>query len=165
MNLKEIVLDGHIVPGYYLNKKGELYSTRLSNLNRYTINTKERVCYGAPMQKRTGTPSGKYILYRLSKLFTHRENDYNCKNIFGVQSHRALMETYKPLEQNLPEDLVDVWDSLPEIAKKYIKHSMQVDHIDPDSSKTTFHHLDNLQWLSIVENCKKGNSSSLEIIR
>ena len=156
--LKELIYEGNLIPGYYINKKGELYSTRPNGLNRYTINNREKVCYGGPMVKRMGTSVGKYIMYRVGKLFTHRQfDDTITSTYFGVQSHRAMMETFKPFEENLPEDLVDVWDSLPQVAKKYIKCSMQVDHIDPDSSKPTFHHLSNMQWLTTIDNNRKSN--------
>ena len=154
--IEELVYEGHTCPGYYVNTQGELFSTRKAHLNRFGDLSLENVCYGSPMVKRTGSKQGKYILYRIGKIHTHRQYDGGYKD-FGVQSHRALMETFKPFEENLPEELVDIWDSIPQIAKKYIKFSMQVDHIDPDNSKPTFHHLDNLQWLSGYENRKKGN--------
>lgn len=156
-NLKELVYEGHIIPGYYINKQGELFSTRKAYLNQFGDLSMENVCYGGPLIKRKGTSAGKYILYRLRKLHTHRQYDNITLKHFGVQSHRALMETFKPLEDNLPEDLVDEWDNLSDVVKKYIKKSFVVDHIDSDRNKDTYHHLSNLQWLTLSDNSKKGD--------
>ncbi len=156
-NPKELVYEGHIVPGYYINEQGELWSTRRAHLNKNSDLSVENVCYSGPLTKRKGTSAGKYILYRLRKLHTHRQDDIITLKHFGVQSHRALMETFKPLEDNLPEDLVDEWDNLSDVVKKYIKKSFVVDHIDSDNSKDTYHHLSNLQWLTLSDNSKKGN--------
>jgi len=156
-NLKELVYEGHIVPGYYINKEGELFTTRRAGLNRFSDPSIENICYGGPMVKREGTKRGNYILYRLSKLHTHRQYDNITQRYFGICSHRALMETFKPIEDNLPEDLVDEWDNLSDVVKKYIKKSFVVDHIDSDTNKDTYHHLSNLQWLTLSDNSKKGN--------
>ncbi len=158
-DLKELVYEGHIIPGYYVNKQGELWSTRRAHLNKHSDLSMENVCYSGPLVRRKGTPNGKYILYRVSKLHTHRQHDgqINSRH-FGVHSHRAVMETFRPFEDNLPKELINEWDSLSDVVKKYIKQGMSVDHIDPDSTKDTFHHISNLQWLTRSDNTKKGDS-------
>lgn len=157
MELKELFYDEHLWPGYYLNVEGVLFSTRGIGLNKHNM-TEEKLFYGGPMRKIKGTSCGKYILYRLGKKYSHRNNEGRYKSV-GVCSHKALMETFKPLEKNLPEDLVDEWSHLSDVVKSYIKRGMQVDHKDTNTSKPTFHHLSNLRWIVAEDNSRKGQRS------
>jgi hypothetical protein len=69
-NLKELVYEGHIIPGYYINKQGELFSTRKAYLNQFGDLSMENVCYGGPMVKRKGTKIWKIYSLSIEKI-TH----------------------------------------------------------------------------------------------
>ena len=161
MELRELFYDGGLFPGYYINTNGELFSTRLVGTNRFNCHIKQLVCYGGEMRKVEGTLMGKYTHYRVGTKFTHKHETTNlhkgkrCKNL-TVPAHRAVMETFCPLEDNLPDDLLNEWPKLSETVKKYLSRSMVVDHINPNL-KEGFNNLSNLQWMTLFENSSKGN--------
>ena len=158
--LKELVYEGHLVPGYYINTNGELYSTRLGGTNRWNSHNKQLVCYGGEMKKKKGTFYGKYTMYRIGTKFTHMHENTNrhkghSSKYRRILAHIAVMETFSPFEDNLPDDLVDEWPNLSETVKKYIRDGMTVDHIeDLDEG---FNSLSNLQWMTRSDNASKGN--------
>ena len=159
--LKELIYEGHLVPGYYINTNGELFSTRLAGTNRWNSHNKQLVCYGGEMQKKVGSVlRGRYVQYRIGTKFstldqtTNRHKGHSSK-YRRILAHRAVMETFSPFEDNLPDDLVDEWPNLSETVKKYIRDGMTVDHIeDLDEG---FNSLSNLQWMTRSDNASKGN--------
>ena len=154
MELKELVYEGHLIPGYYINTKGELFSTRAICVNRWNSHNKRIVCYGGEMRKLSGTLVGKYTMYRIGKKFTYRENELRYDK-FSVLAHRAVMETFSPFEDNLPNDLVDEWKNLSNTVKRYIVNGWTIDHIeDLDEG---FNSLSNLQWMTRSNNSSKGD--------
>ena len=173
-DLTEIQLNGYLLPGYYLNEQAELWTTRPLGINRFSPKTKEFFCYSGPLRKLKGTKHnrGHYILYRLclsysdvlseerfANLYKHisREGRRVGSHIIGLHSHTVMMETFKPFEKNLPDDLVDEWPNLSDTVKRYIRSGMTVDHIDNDHTKDTYEHLSNLRWMSMSDNSRKGN--------
>ena len=151
----ELIYEGHLIPGYYINTDGKMFSTRNNKgLNRWYPNNKQLVCYGGKMRKLSGTKCGKYTLYRLGTKFTYKENLVS-ESKFGVLAHRAVMETFNPFEDNLPEDLIEEWSNLSSIVRRYIINGWTIDHKEDlnDSSDS----LSNLQWMTRNENAAKGN--------
>ena len=174
-DLTESKLNGCLLPGYYVNEQAEFWTTRLIGINQYTPKTKEFVCYNGPLRRLKGTKHQRnkhYRLYRFCPSYSDILSEERFKNLhrsktrhgkrgstprIGLQSHTVMMETFKPFEKNLPDDLVDEWPNLSPIVKRYIRSGMTVDHIDPDYTKDTFEHLSNLRWLSMSDNAIKGN--------
>jgi len=179
--MKQITINNNIITGYYVNEFGEVYTTRRMYMNQYTIakhkknGTLKEYCCNAELRRVKGSVHmKKYRLHEFPLIFTDLENMPRYKNLYkpkdrrcnksnwgprlGIQLHTLMMETFKPFEDNLPPDLVDEWDNLSDVVKRYIKNGMTVDHIDPDYTKDTFHHLSNLQWLTKSDNSRKGNS-------
>jgi|TARA_B100000085_G_scaffold92643_1_gene83822 hypothetical protein len=157
MELKELVYEGHLVPGYYINTNGELYSTRLSGVNQWNRHIKQIVCYGGNMKKLLGTKVGrgkKYTMYKIGKIYTHREHITNYGQ-FGILAHRAVMETFSPFEDNLPDDLIDEWPNLSTTVKRYIIEGWTVDH--KEDLDENYDSLSNLQWMTRSDNASKGN--------
>tara|TARA_B100001059_G_scaffold233802_1_gene274719 strand:- start:195 stop:710 length:516 start_codon:yes stop_codon:yes gene_type:complete len=159
MEIKELVLNGNVIPGYYIRNDGQLFSTRayMKGVNRFTSHDKNLVCYGSELREVKGTRYQKYTHYCIGKKFTYRENDGGLdRKGFKVLAHRAVMETFSPFEDNLPDDLIDEWPKLSKIVKKYIKNGMTVDHINPNL-KEGFNSLFNLQWMTLSENSSKSD--------
>jgi len=165
-DLTECKLNGHLLSGYYVNEQAEFWTTRTLGINQHTPKTKESVCYSGPLRRLKGTKHNKkYRLYRLKlsysdllseERFVNLHTGQGTTPIIGVQSHTIMMETFKPFEKNLPDNLVDEWPNLSDTVKRYIRSGMTVDHIDPDYTKDTFEHLSNLGWLSMSDNAIKG---------
>ena len=65
-----------------------------------------------------------------------------------IAVHRIIMETWKPIDEYPPIPKKD-WDKTPESAKQFIRDSAIVDHIDDDTHNN---HIDNLQWVTPLEN-------------
>ena len=153
--LKELIYDGYLIPGYYINTNGELFSTRLAGTNQHNKHDKQKVCYGRKMTKLLGTKNQKkYILYRIGKIHTYRENATDYVQ-FGILAHRAVMETFSPFEDNLPDDLVNEWSNLSTNVKKYIIDGWTVDH--KEDLNEGFNSLSNLQWMTRSDNASKGS--------
>ena len=178
--MKQIKINNHTLTGYYVTETGEVYTTRRMYMNQHTIakhkknGTLKEYCCNAELRRIKGRVHMKrYMLHEFPLIFTELEHLPRYKNLYkpkgkncnksnwgprlGIQLHSLMMETFKPFEDNLPPDLVDEWDNLSDVIKRYIKNGMTVDHIDPDYTKDTFHHLSNLQWLTKSDNSRKGN--------
>ena len=172
-DLTESKLNGCLLPGYYVNEQAEFWTTRSLGINQYTPKTKEFICYSGPLRRLKGTKLNRhYLLYRFCLSYSDLLSEERFANLLrnknrhgkrgyspriGLQSHTVMMETFKPFEKNLPDDLVDEWPNLSPIVKRYIRSGMTVDHIDPDYTKDTFEHLSNLRWMSMSDNSSKGN--------
>ena len=155
VELKELIYDGYLIPGYYINTNAELFSTRLIGANQWNKHDKQKVCYGGKMTKLLGTITGKkYILYKIGKIHTYRENTTDYVQ-FGILAHRAVMETFSPFEDNLPDDLVSEWSNLSTNVKKYIINGWTVDH--KEDLNEGFNSLSNLQWMTRSDNASKGS--------
>ena len=155
--LKELVYEGNLVPGYYINTNGELFSKRSSGVNQWNRHIKQIVCYGSNMKKLSGTKVGrgkKYTMYKIGKIYTHREHITNYAQ-FGILAHRAVMETFSPFEDNLPDDLINEWSNLSTTVKKYIIDGWTVDH--KEDLDENYDSLSNLQWMTRSNNASKGN--------
>ncbi len=165
--------DNHILPGYYVNDRAELWTTRNYSHNQYSEQTLENVCFKGKLRQLPGTAhQQKYILFRVKIKYSGLENLEKYKHLYsakrkngqrpfnpilGVQSHQLVMQTLKPFEENLPLDLVDEWPNLSATVRRYIKAGMTVDHRDPDPTKHDFHWLSNLEWETLSDNARKGD--------
>ena len=156
-DIKELIYHGHLIPGYYIRSTdGQLFSTRSTKgINRYTSHNKELVCYGDEIRPVKGWKDGKYTLYRIGKKFTYREKYPIKRSYFTILAHRAVMETFSPFENNLPNDLTNEWINLSSNVKKYIIDGMTIDH--KESLDENFNGLSNLQWMSRSENAMKSD--------
>jgi hypothetical protein len=80
--------------------------------------------------------------------YKHRDSDLNVHKPCLV--HKLVMETFRPMDQYPPDRLKNCWDDIPEVAKKWIKETVTINHIDHDPSNNS---VDNLEYTT-----QKGNS-------
>tara|TARA_Y200000002_G_scaffold293196_1_gene247385 strand:+ start:846 stop:1436 length:591 start_codon:yes stop_codon:yes gene_type:complete len=166
-DFKPLMRYGHVIPYYYVSKDGKILSVRTNKpkiLNpQYQDN---RQGYQAPrlvgcrVDKREAPELFEEYDYTLSQQSQQRTaSDPNSpyyqrltkdpnKITIQVKCHRAVMETWKPIDEYPPIPKED-WDKTPESAKTFIKDCVIIDHIDSD---TTNNHIDNLRWCSQKEN-------------
>jgi hypothetical protein len=155
---------GVIVPDYFVSRDGRVLSKRTPQhkilnpkyktikdgyIEPHTIglrvNRKENpelfedYNYNSSQQKLTRDPNSKYHK-RLTK-------DPNLTTI-QIKYHRAVMEAWKPIDDYPPIPKED-WDMCPESAKRFMRLSAVIDHIDSD---TRNNHMDNLEWTTPKDN-------------
>ena len=138
------------LPGYFVNKEGEIYSQKsgkfLRSRKKYTAN------HGAPKRL-------KEVAYNVC-ISKDLMSDYKYSDRSGskkesrelyISKHRATAEAWMPIDENPPEQLKECWDSLPEEAKQWVRDTALVDHKDDNPENN---HVDNLQWVVPKDNQK-----------
>ena len=81
--------------------------------------------------------------------YSFRRRHKNNKNeMLNVDLHRAVMETWRPIDEYPPIPTED-WDKCPESANQWIRDTAIVDHKDDDPSNN---HVNNLQWVIPKDN-------------
>ena len=145
-NYKPLVRFGKEIPGYYVSREGEVYSTK----------TLQFMSKSATVSKRTGRLESLFFRASIKKGFfedyTHtRGNDRKNWNFgkINISYHRAVAETWMPIDEFPPEQLQNCWKDLPEEAKQWVRDTALIDHIDDDQ---TNNHLDNLRWATPKQN-------------
>ena len=66
-----------------------------------------------------------------------------------IATHRAVMETWKPIDEYPPYQLKDDWNQAPESFKQWVRDTAFIDHIDDDPTNNC---LDNLRWVTPLQN-------------
>jgi len=131
---KKVVRYGKIIEGYYVDKSGNVYSSKRSKMLK---------------QGKGGNPN-------------NYDNLYNCVTLNGttVAIHRLVMETHKPIDENPPGDLSEYWNQvitedmvgqkrIPDNYKEWIRRTAWVDHVNGDKDDN---HVDSLRWVTPRQN-------------
>jgi len=151
---KPLVRFGKEIPEYYVSKEGEIYSSKSNKFMTHTQNFE----YYASGRKRLKclttacrVPRGFYEDFEhsagTSTLIQEKYNFTTSK--IRIDIHRAVMETWKPIDKYPPESLADEWDSAPECFKQWVRDTAFIDHIDNDPSNNS---IDNLRWVTPLQN-------------
>jgi len=132
---KQVVRYGKLVESYYVTKCGIVYSTRRNRI----------------LKQSKGGNSSNY------------DNAYWIVGINGVTTHvhRIVMETWKPIDENPPEQLKDDWEIAPESFKQWVRETAWGDHINGDKDDN---HVDSMKWVTPRQNnhhFKKSNSQEI----
>ena len=157
--LRPVVWRRKEVPDYYLNRQGKVWSSKRSGeflTPSYEVSRQASgLVVKTAVKYNLSIPKGMYEDYNFS---TYGKQNVKWE-IMTIRVHRAMMETWKPLEENPPKDLLHEWDSLSEIVKLYIEGGMVVDHWDDNPLNN---HLENLRWCTSLENSNHRKKKQLE---
>ena len=146
-DFKPVVRYGKELPGYYCNKKGQIFSVKrnkfLAPKPKWSARLKEEGnrfrCYSYILS----IPKGLFEDY------DHRARGKSHSPAISVDAHRAVMETWRPIDQYPPEMVAECWNEIPEPAKEWIRRTAYVDHIDDNPANNN---VDNLRWVMPIEN-------------
>ena len=150
-----------VIPGYYVNKKGEVISTKgkQPKFLKPTVNK----CKRKGNWENKILESLQYTLMVPKDFFPDytpkpRRDLKNARTVcIRASVHKTVMEVWKPIEDNPPIPVED-WNECPETAKQFIIDCAIIDHLDDDPANN---HVDNLRWCTPKENSswrKKFNS-------
>lgn len=133
--LKDLVRFRKVIPGYYISKDGtKIIGKRGKSISTW-INS-----HGYP----TCSITIHKNFYSDYEYQTRNDGSENHSTIsLKIPLHRAVIETWKPIDDNPPKQLADTWNDVPEVWRQWVRDTALVDHIDDDR---TNNHVDNLRW-------------------
>lgn len=139
---KPLVKNGTVIPNYYISEDGRIANLRTNKL------MKVRNIYS----KRSSRLEAQFLSLTVpNTLFDDYQYSQKNKNTvaFSVSVHRAVMETWRPIDKYPPASLKDAWNDVPEEWRQWVRDTALVDHIDDDP---TNNHVNNLRWVTPREN-------------
>jgi len=146
-DFKPVIRYGIEIPYYYCNILGQIFSTKtnkfLAPKPKWSARLKEEGnrfrCYSYILS----IPKGLFEDY------DHRARGKSHSPAISVDAHRAVMETWRPIDEYPPEMVAECWEETPEPSKEWIRKTAYVDHIDDNPANN---HVDNLRWVMPIEN-------------
>jgi hypothetical protein len=167
--VRPVVIDGCEVPGYFVSNLGKVYCAKFSKVlpgksTGFTIIVDESRMY----EMKYKTKNGEHQSVMLSipdDILT--EYNYRRRRNGGLRTidryvHQLVMYAFRPIDDYPPISKED-WDLCPESAKRWIKETYLINHIDHNPRNNR---IDNLEYVTPRENSRKsvkfynGNNSN-----
>lgn len=140
---KPAIKNNKILPGYEVSNLG-----KIRNKKGIILKCQDEVPSGKGSFKGARQAISISVPYDLFK-YNYKRKSPNCNTCkITISVHRLIIETFKPIDEYPPIPKED-WTLTPESAKKIIRDSCVVDHIDNNPLNNN---VDNLRWVTLIEN-------------
>jgi hypothetical protein len=137
------IKNNKVLPGYEVSNFG-----RVRNKKGFILKAYNDVPSGEGSFKGARQAIGLSIPENLYE-FRYKKETPACTTCkITVSVHRLVMESHKPID-HFPPIPKNEWDATPESAKKIIRDSCVVDHIDNNPLNNN---IENLRWVTLKEN-------------
>lgn len=134
-----------ILPGYYISKDGRVFSSLSNRFIKFAKDYSNRTGSRLEAVKfSVDIPIGLFPDYDYSK---RRETSKSHR--LSIRVHKAVMDAWKPIDENPPEQIKEYWKDLPDPVKQWIRETAIIDHIDDNPENN---HVDNLRWVTPKQN-------------
>jgi len=142
---KPLVRYNKIISFIQIGKDGRVYSERSRKFLKLSADYSKRSGRLEALRFSTVVDASIFDDYEYAKI---DENTQFSRLTFRV--HKAVMDTWRPIDEYPPDQLKDTWNQVPEEWRQWVRDTAYIDHIDDDP---TNNHVDNLRWVTPKENC------------
>ena len=168
IEFKPLIHKRRVIPDYYVSMCAKILSnkqTKIKGIPKLLDYTRKQLVeergvngrYARTLAVNLSVPVGFFPEYDYVASTNGRGQVSTKHSKINVRYHRAVMETWRPIDEFPPIPKED-WDKTPESAKQFIRDSAYVDHIDADTSNN---HVDNLRWVTPLENSNHRKNRKL----
>lgn len=156
--LREVIVDGKVIPGYYVSNFGNVYGIPLSRASdgRWYRNLSSDYKLLKPNAKKNREHLYVNLCFQ-NGLFEDYEYapTSRSKSTSTVKKfvHQLVMNAFRPIMNHPPRALEPYWDTIHPAVKEWIAQTVYINHIDHDP---TNNHVDNLEYVTPRENTRKA---------
>ena len=148
---KTLVRYGTELPDYAVSKDGRVINVKFGKLKVQRL--KHAIKLGTTDRIVVCTQSDYQIdpdLFQDGFDYKAQSGRANVKRRkITIATHRAVAETWMPIDEYPPSSIAEHWDVLPEPVKQWVRDTAVVDHIDGDPTNND---ISNLRWVTPKEN-------------